>query len=107
MTESDSAVAERIRARVESELPLLDYHLRGWILAHRVTPREIWASTDAEGTQRVRVWLVTDHIGADDSSSGIVYEAATDTFGIVIDLQKGISWFQGGDGSLLAALENM
>lgn len=107
MSEPDSTVAERIRTRVDAELPLLADRLRRWLVAHRATPREIKASIDPEGSQQVWVWLVTDHTGAEDSSSRVVYEPGTDAFGITIDLQNGVSWFKGADDSLAAAVENM
>ena len=107
MTGPQSGIAARIDGRVDAELPLLAPHLRNWLAAHRTTPREIQASSDPEGAEHLQVWLVTDHTGAEDSSSRVVYEPATDAFGIVIDLENGVSWFQGSDDSLVAAIENM
>lgn len=107
MAEQDAPVAERIRTRVDAELPLLPDTLRNWVLAHLMTPRQITASLDPEGTQLVGLWLVTDHTGTEDSSSRLVYELAADAFGTVIDLQGGVAWFQGADDSLADAVENM
>jgi hypothetical protein len=53
------------------------------------------------------VWLVTDHTGAGDSASRVVYEPTTGAFGVAIDLQNGVVWFQGPDDSFVAAVENM
>jgi hypothetical protein len=50
---------------------------------------------------------VTDHTGAEDSSSRLVYELEADAFGIVTDLQGGVAWFQGADDSLSNAVDNM
>lgn len=107
MTEPESGVAARIEARVDAELPLLPKHLRDWLTAHRTEPKQILASFDPEGAEHLQVWLVTDHTGAEDSSSRVVYEPTTDGFGIVIDLENGVRWFQGSDDSLAAAVENM
>jgi hypothetical protein len=102
-----NAIVERIRARVEAELPLLPTPLRNWVLAHLTTPTQITASLDPEGSQLVGVWLLTEHTGAEDSSSRLVYELEADAFGIVIDLQSGVAWFQGADDSLSSAVDNM
>jgi hypothetical protein len=107
MAEHNAIVAERIRARVDAELPVLPTPLRNWVLAHLTTPRRITASLDPEGSQLVGVWLVTDHTGAEDSSSRLVYELEADAFGIVTDLQGGVAWFQGADDSLSNAVDNM
>jgi hypothetical protein len=104
---SDSTVAERIRARVDAELPLLADHLRRWFVAHRATPREIQASTDLDGSQYIGVWLVTDHTGAEDSAYRVVYDSTVDAFGIVTDLQTGVSWYLGSYGSLVAVVEGL
>jgi hypothetical protein len=82
----NAGVVERIRHRIDSELPLLASDLRTWVTAHLTTPGEITASLDPDGTQLVAVWLVTDHTGADDSSSRLVYEPDADAFGIAIDM---------------------
>jgi hypothetical protein len=107
MAEHNAIVAERIRARVDEQLPLIAAPLRNWVLAHLTTPRQITASLDPEGSQLVGVWLVTDHTGAEDSSSRLVYELEADAFGIVIDMQGGVAWFQGPDDSLADAVNNM
>jgi hypothetical protein len=107
MTQEPAGVPERIRSRVDAELPLLPGGLSRWVAAHRTPPREISVSLDREGGNRVAVWLVTDQTGAGDSASRIVYEPTTRAFGIAIDLQSGVIWFQGPDDSFAAAVENM
>jgi hypothetical protein len=107
MAEHNASIAERIRARVDAELPLLPTPLRNWVSAHLTAPRQITASLDLEGRQLVGLWLVTDHTGVEDSSSRLVYHLDADAFGIVIDLQGGVAWFQGADDSLSDAVENM
>lgn len=107
MTQVPADVAERIRSSVDAQLPLLSGGLRKWAVAHRTPPREIIVSLDPEGARRVAVWLVTDHTGAEDSASRIVYEPITGAFGIAIDLQSGVIWFQGSNDSFAAAVENL
>ena len=107
MTELPADIVERIRVRIDSELSLLASDVRTWVAAHLTTPKEITASVDAEGTQLVAVWLVTDHTGADDSSSRLVYQPDADAFGIAVDMPNGVSWFQGADSTLANAVENM
>jgi hypothetical protein len=107
MTQVPAGVPERIRSRVDAELPLLPGGLSRWVAAHRTLPREISVSLDPEGANRVAVWLVTDHTGAGGSASRVVYEPTTGAFGVAIDLQNGVVWFQGPDDSFVAAVENM
>jgi hypothetical protein len=107
MVEFRHPVEKLIQARVDAELGLLPDRLRTWLVAHCTTPRKLDASIDPDGTQHICVWLVTDHTGAEDSASRVVYEPAADAFGITFDLQNGVSWFQGADGSLVDAVANM
>jgi hypothetical protein len=107
MSRSGSDIGERIRARLSAELPLLPDHLRAWVSAHLTAPRAVSVSVDPEGKQRTTAWLVTDHTGVGDSSSRIVYDPLTDSFGMAIDLADGVSWFQGPTGSLVESVHSM
>ena len=93
--------------RVQAELPLLTEHLRIWFEAHRTQPRELNVYSNPEGTQSVRVWLVTDHIGDSDASCRVVYHAADKMFGLVMELQDGGLWYMGSYGSLVDTIESI
>ena len=101
----DTQIAARIARLVEAELPLLPDHLRSWVEAHRTRPTKISASTNPDGTQSVNVWLVTDHIGKSDASSRIVYDPATEMFGLVTLLENTLLWYMGPYGCLVETVQ--
>ncbi len=103
----DPEILTELTNRVQSELPLLAEHLRTWLEAHRTFPRELSASSDPEGTRKVRLWLVTDHIGDSDASSRVVYDATQGMFGLVTELQNGVLWYMGPYGSLVDTVQSI
>jgi hypothetical protein len=98
-TEPD--IVREITERVQAELPALANDLRGWFEAHRAQPREVSASSDPEGNHTIRLWLVTDDTGHDDGSSRVVYDPSLKTFGLLMEMQNGVSWYMGSYGSLV------
>ena len=103
----DAEILMELTNRVQADLPLLAEHLRIWLEAHRTHPRELSASSDPEGTRKVRLWLVTDHIGDSDASSRVVYDAAQRMFGLVTELQSGVLWYMGPYGSLVDTVQSI
>jgi hypothetical protein len=103
----DAEILTELTNRVQAELALLAEHLRIWLEAHRTSPRELSAFSDPEGTRRVRVWLVTDHIGDSDASSRVVYDPAQRMFGLVTELQNGVLWYMGPYGSLVETVQSI
>ena len=85
-------IPDRITKRIENEVRLLPPHLQRWTKAHCTPPREINVSLDPEGTQFVRVWLVTDDTWEEDGSSRVVYDAEREMFGLVMELKHGVLW---------------
>jgi hypothetical protein len=53
------------------------------------------------------VWLVTDHVGVSDASSRVVYDAASQMFGLVVELESGVLWYMGPYGSLVDAVRSI
>jgi hypothetical protein len=91
----ETEIVKEVGHRVQAELPLLAEHSRIWFEAHRTHPREINASSDPDGIHTVRVWLVTDDIGHEDGSSRVVYDTVLKSFGLLMQLQDGVSWYMG------------
>ena len=97
-------IVREITERVEAELPVLDDHLRSWFESHRAHPRQVTAFSDPDGEHAVRVWLVTDDTGHEDGSSRVVYDAVLRSFGLLMEMQNGVSWYMGSYGSLVDAV---
>ena len=64
-------------------------------------------SSDPDGADSLRVWLVTDHVGDQDASSRVAYDPARKVFGLVMDLQNGVVWYMGPCESLCDAVESI
>ena len=96
-----------IASLVEDELPTLPPALREWARAHLTTPRLVTFLVLPEGPETVDLWLVTDYIGKQDSSSRVVYDSATGCFGIADRLGGGIDWFMGASGTFAQAVDGM
>jgi hypothetical protein len=102
-----SGTAEEITRLVEESLPTLAPHLRRWVEAHRVPPTRRCLAADSEGQRRVHVWLVTDHVGSEDSSYRVVYDEEAGKSGLEVTLQDGTEWYMGCYGGLCETIENM
>jgi len=98
---------DRISSKISESSALLAPHLRSWVDQHLVTPRQVRLATDADGTAFKNLWLVTDHVGTNDSSYRIVYDDDTDTFGLECTLDSGVEWYMGNYGSFSEAVENL
>jgi hypothetical protein len=97
----------QIGAKITESSPLLAQHLRSWVDAHLIAPRQVRLVLDAHETSFKDVWLVTDHIGVDDSSYRIVYDHEADAFGLECTLDSGVEWYMGNCGSFAEAVENL
>ena len=97
----------QIGAKITEAAPLLAPHLRSWVDEHLIAPRQVRLALDADGTSFKDVWLVTDHIGVNDSSYRIVYDHEADAFGLECTLDSGVEWYMGNYGSFAEAVQNM
>ena len=98
---------ERIRAKISEAVVLLAPHLRSWVNERLISPRQVRFAIDANSTSFKDLWLVTNHIGANDSSYRVVYDNETDAFGLECTLDSGVEWYMGNYGSFAEAVENM
>jgi hypothetical protein len=84
------AVRSRIAAAVRAELNTLPVWLRTWVRMHLVVPRPITLCTDPDTAARAHFWLVTDHVGLDDSPMRIVWDEQG--FGLETTLEDGVAY---------------
>ena len=98
---------DAIRVAVSEGLPLLKPHVRSWLRDHLIEPRAVVLATDPDGNVFKQLWLVTDHVGKDDSSYRIVYDGTAETFGLECTLNNGVEWYMGNYGSFSEAVEAM
>jgi hypothetical protein len=103
MTDPKTRISELVRA----DLPNLAGHLRAWAEAHLADPRQETFSEDPDGKRRITLWLVTDHIGSEDSASRVVFDPEEDKFGLEMELQDGTHWFMGLYGGFAETIRNM
>ena len=96
-----------ITLKIAEGLALLKPHLQSWARDHLIQPRQIRLSTDPEGSSFKDFWLVTGHVGKEDSSYRIVYDEAEQAFGLEMTLDTGVEWYMGNYGSFSEAVENM
>jgi len=106
MTTNQKAPNE-IPLAVTEGLALLQPHLQSWVRDHLIEPRAVRLATDPDGSVFKQLWLITDHVGKDDSSYRIVYDAAAGTFGLECTLASGVEWYMGNYGSFPEAVEAM
>jgi hypothetical protein len=85
----------------------LSPELRVWVEGHLVTPRLIWLTRSTQSHETFPYWLVTDHTGADDSSSRVVYDEEHDRFGHELTLEDDREYFVGRIGSFADAVEDL
>lgn len=98
---------QSIMRKVNEGLEELTPHLRAWVENHKIEPRRIVVFTDPDGINSKLVWLVTDHVGKEDSSSRVVYDEIEEVFGLEQILDTGKSWYMGPYGTFPETIENM
>jgi hypothetical protein len=87
---------DQLLMRIQVALRELPSHLRAWAERHLVTPREVYFWSDPDRRASIKLWLLTDHIGADDDGScRIVFDPSANAFGIEQTLADGTEWYMG------------
>jgi len=99
--------AAEIRTRVAGDLPRLPEPLRAWAERHMIEPRRVTLALDEKGERTGDFWLVTDHTGAEDSSSRVVFDESTGKFGLEMTLMDGTEWYMGPYGGFAEAVDGM
>ncbi len=107
LTENSSHIVQQIEARVQSELPKLSHDLRTWVENHLTQPHLLTLASEADGADRVVLWLVTDHTGQNDSASRVVFDEIEGAFGLATTLNNDVEWFMGLHGGFANTLECM
>lgn len=108
LTDPAEEVVARIQGLVSEALHGLAPQLRSWAEAHLVSPRRIELVTDLDSGTQATFWLVTDHVGHDDSSYRVVYDPGTGMFGHAMTIQDGAEWMFGLVGPTFSeAVEHM
>ena len=91
-----SITPEQLRAQIQADLCQLPSHLRTWSERHLIAPREVYLWSDPDRRASVRLWLLTDHIGADDDGScRIVFDPSANAFGVEQTPADGTEWYMG------------
>lgn len=75
-------VREEIGMRVEAAIPRMSPRFAAWAREHLIDPRQIELHVSFEGNETTVVWLVTDHVGKNDASSRVVFDAEFGMFGL-------------------------
>ena len=105
--DSSIEIEERIASEVREGLAALAPHLRRWAHDHLIRPRRVRLATEHDGGAFKTFWLVTDHVGKDDSSCRVVYDESERAFGLETTLDTGVEWYMGSYGAFSEAVENM
>jgi hypothetical protein len=100
-------IEERIGIKVQEGLIALAPHLCNWVRRHLIQPRLVNLSTNQDGTSFKTLWLITDHVGKDDSSYRVVYDEDEQGFGLELTLNTGVEWYMGSYGTFSETVENM
>ena len=101
------AIVSRISNLVESEIHTLAPHHKLWFEEHLIVPHQIDLSLKDNGEGEITLWLVTDHVGNNDSSYRIVYDPEHDMFGLEVTIENGVNWYMGRYGNLLTVVNAM
>ncbi|MBA2733808.1 MAG: hypothetical protein H0U54_13055 [Acidobacteria bacterium] len=92
---------------MQEGLAVLAPHLRDWVRSHLIQPRQVSFSINQDGTSFKTLWLITDHVGKDDSSYRIVYDEDEQDFGLEVTIDTGVEWYMGSYGTFSETVENM
>lgn len=82
----------------------IDPSMKDWVNTHVMEPRQhtSWDSPDRK--RQISLWLVTEHTGYNDTSYRIVWDPATQHFGLETLLADGSSIYQGPTSEDFAAV---
>ncbi len=105
--DKNNEVKRLIVKRVKKDLSKLPPHLRDWGKAHVINPRRITFCTNLETGETDSGWLVTDHIGVQDSGYRVIYDEALDMFGLITELQDGRVYGLGFYGDFAETIDSM
>jgi hypothetical protein len=92
---------------VKEGLPRISGSKRDWLLAHLCEPREIEIYSNDDRQSQVIVWAVTERNGENDGQYTLVYDPATNCFGLEMTSEDGTQWFMGPYSEDFAATVNM
>ncbi len=106
LTMDESTIATIVK-NVKSELLSCEESLRLWANAHLIKPHVITASCKPDRVEPKSLYLITDHIGVNDSNYRIVYDEDAAQYGLECTTSAGISWYMGPYGSFSKALRSM
>lgn len=81
----------------------VDPALRDWVNTHVMEPKPHTAWDGHDRKKQISLWLVTEHTGYNDTSYRIVYDPATEHFGLELLLADGTSIYQGPTSEDFAA----
>lgn len=98
---------ERIKLEVQAGLVVLAPHLSAWVRTHLIEPRPVQLSVKQDGSSLQTFWLVTHHVGTNDSSYRIVYDENEQAFGLELTLDDGVEWYMGIYGTFAETVMNM
>ncbi len=92
----DDDIPDIIGELTQSGMTRLPESLRSWTDAHLCAPpRQETFAVNSDGSGAIRLWLVTEHTGDEDSNCRVVFDSDKRSFGLVMGLQGGIEWFMG------------
>ena len=100
-------IPTQIQAKVADGLAGLAPHLQSWLHEHLIEPRQVQLAMDPKGTSFKHLWLITNHVGENDSNCRIVYDDEADAFGLECTVEPGVEWYIGNYGSFAETGENM
>jgi hypothetical protein len=108
MTETDAAqVRAIVLADYQAAISGLSPSTREWLRLHLIPPRPIELARKTSGEEAEPFWLITDHNGRDDASFRIVYDDATQRYGIECAILNDICLFAGYRASLADAVTDI
>lgn len=100
-------LAQDIINMVKEGLPRINGTKRDWLLAHLCDPHEIEVYSNEDRQSQLIVWAITEHNGDNDGNYRIVYDPATNCFGLEETSEDGTPWYMGPYSEDFAATVNM
>lgn len=96
-----------LEKEIEKGLEKLNSPLKEWVIAHLIQPRTIKLYTGFSSDEQQDFWLITDHIGNNDSSYRVVYSKERNSFGLEVEMENGRNVMMGFYGDFATATESM